>query len=80
MFPFSQEEIEQACIDLLKINEFKDGYLRPLVYLGSEAMGLGALNNTVHVAIACWKWGAYLVMKELNTEFDVKLAPLTAVM
>ena len=58
--PFGQDELEQACIDLLKLNEFKDGYLRPLVYLGSEAMGLGALNNTVHVAIACWQWGAYL--------------------
>jgi branched-chain amino acid aminotransferase len=58
--PYSQAEITQACIDVLKMNRFKSGYLRPLVYLGSEAMGLGALNNTVHVAIVSWQWGAYL--------------------
>ncbi len=57
---YSQEEIEQACIDVLQKNDFKTGYLRPLVYLGSEGMGLGALDNTVHLAIASWQWGAYL--------------------
>ena len=58
--PYSQEVIESACFEVLKRNRFHDGYLRPLVYLGSEAMGLGAFTNTVHVAIAAWKWGAYL--------------------
>ena len=58
--PYTQSEITQACIDILKMNRFKSGYLRPLVYLGSEAMGLGALNNTVHVAVVSWQWGAYL--------------------
>lgn len=58
--PYSQEIVRQACLEVLKLNQFKSGYLRPLVYLGSEAMGLGALSNTVHVAIVSWQWGAYL--------------------
>lgn len=57
---FSEAEIMDACVEVLKKNNFKSGYLRPLIYLGSEAMGLGALSNTVHVAIASWQWGAYL--------------------
>lgn len=58
--PFTQDEIVDACVATLQANRFLDGYLRPLVFLGSEAMGLGALNNRVRVAIATWKWGAYL--------------------
>jgi branched-chain amino acid aminotransferase len=57
---FSPDEIVHACVETLRKNKFKSGYLRPLVYLGSEAMGLGAISNTVHVAIVSWKWGAYL--------------------
>jgi branched-chain amino acid aminotransferase len=57
---YSQDEIENACLDVLKINRFATGYLRPLVYLGSEGMGLGALDNSVHLAISAWQWGAYL--------------------
>lgn len=58
--PFSQEAVRQACVDTLRANGFAEGYLRPLVFLGSEAMGLGALNNSVRVCVASWQWGAYL--------------------
>ncbi|MFZ4735919.1 MAG: branched-chain amino acid transaminase [Bradymonadia bacterium] len=58
--PFSRAEIEAACVETLVANRFPQGYLRPLVFLGSEAMGLGALTNRVRVGIAAWQWGAYL--------------------
>jgi len=58
--PYSRGEITEACIETLKANNFAEGYLRPLVYLGDEAMGLGSLGNLVHVAIPTWFWGAYL--------------------
>ncbi|MEE2787802.1 MAG: branched-chain amino acid transaminase [Myxococcota bacterium] len=58
--PFGKGELIEACELTLKANGFAEGYLRPIAFLGSEAMGLGALNNTVHVAIPAWKWGAYL--------------------
>lgn len=58
--PYSHAELEQACVDTLRANKFAQGYLRPIIFLGSEAMGLGALSNKVHVAVASWQWTAYL--------------------
>jgi branched-chain amino acid aminotransferase len=58
--PFSKAEIADACVETLKGNRFRSGYLRPLVFLGSEAMGLGSMDVKVHVTIAAWQWGAYL--------------------
>ncbi|MCA9537341.1 MAG: branched-chain amino acid transaminase [Myxococcales bacterium] len=58
--PFSQADLIKASVETLIANHFTEGYLRPIVFLGSEAMGLGALNNRVRVAIPTWKWGAYL--------------------
>ena len=58
--PFSPEQIADACLAAIRDNGLEDGYVRPLVFYGSEAMGVSAPNLSVHVAIAAWKWGAYL--------------------
>jgi len=58
--PYTLEELREACLETLRVNGFKSAYLRPLVFLGSGAMGLGARDNAVHVVIATWEWGAYL--------------------
>ncbi|NOY27790.1 MAG: branched chain amino acid aminotransferase, partial [Oligoflexia bacterium] len=64
--PFSFEQIRDACIETLQANDFDEAYIRPIVYLGMGAMGLGARGNTVHVGIATWEWGAYLGDEGLN--------------
>lgn len=51
---FSATNIEQACVELVERNNIKDGYLRPLVFLGSKSMTIGMVN-TVHVMLMCWK-------------------------
>ena len=43
--PYSRGELIEACIETLKANNYAEGYLRPLIYLGDEAMGLGALGS-----------------------------------
>ena len=58
--PFTAEQLREACLETLRANEFDEAYVRPIVFLGAGQMGLGARGNTVHVAIATWKWGAYL--------------------
>jgi branched-chain amino acid aminotransferase len=75
--PFSIEEIRQACIDTLQANEFTEAYIRPIVFLGSGAMGLGARTNPVHVTIATWEWGAYLGAEGLSKGIRVATSSYT---
>ncbi len=57
--PWSQEDIKQACLSLVRTNRLEECYLRPLAFVGEGAMGLGAKNPT-RFSIIAWKWGAYL--------------------
>jgi branched-chain amino acid aminotransferase len=57
--PYSIEEIDQACIETLKVNKIVDGYLRPVAWRGSEMMGVSAQDNRINVAIAAWAWPSY---------------------
>ena len=72
--PYSRGDLMEACELTLKANRFTQGYLRPIAFLGSEAMGLGALNNTVHVAIPSWQWGAYLGEEGLSKGIRAKVS------
>ena len=58
--PYSQHELEDAQCEVCAANELREGYLRPVVYLGSESMGLRAKDLSVRVAIACWPWPNYM--------------------
>jgi len=58
--PFSREQIADACLAAIRENKLEGGYVRPLAFYGSEAMGVSAPNLTVHVIVAAWKWGEYL--------------------
>ena len=50
----------EACLETVRVNKLEECYLRPLAFLGSGAMGLGATENRTHLTIVAWKWGAYL--------------------
>jgi branched-chain amino acid aminotransferase len=58
--PYSVEELCEATKKLIKINDLKSCYIRPLVYRGYGEMGLNPLNSPVDVSIAVWYWGTYL--------------------
>ena len=75
--PFSAEEINQAIIATIRDNELDTAYVRPLVYYGSEGMGLHADNLSVHVAIASWFWGAYLGADALEKGIRIKTSSYT---
>jgi branched-chain amino acid aminotransferase len=57
--PYSREEILEACVETVRRNALDECYIRPLAFLGDGEMGLAAANP-VRVAIAAWRWGAYL--------------------
>ena len=57
--PYNQEVINSACKDIVKIQDVKNGYVRPVVWRGSEMMAISAQKTKIHVAIATWEWGSY---------------------
>ncbi len=54
--PWTPEQIDQACADVVKANGLVDAYVRPIAWRGSEQMSVSAQNSKVHLAIACWAW------------------------
>ncbi len=54
--PYGADEIAAATREVVAANGIADGYVRPVAWRGSEMMGVSAQKNTVHVAIATWKW------------------------
>ncbi len=70
--PFDRETINNAQCEVLRANELESGYIRPIVFYGSEGMGLRADNLSTHVMIAAWDWGAYLGAEGMKNGIRVK--------
>ncbi|WP_291950329.1 branched-chain-amino-acid transaminase [Campylobacter sp.] len=72
---FTQSELENAQIELLRVNDFKKNtYLRPLIFLGDGVMGVYHAKAPVRVAIVAWEWGAYLGEEGLEKGIKVKIS------
>jgi branched-chain amino acid aminotransferase len=54
--PFTDDEINAAKDEIVRISGGGDQYVRPVAFRGSEMMAVSAQNNTIHVAIATWAW------------------------
>ncbi|KKB85797.1 branched-chain amino acid aminotransferase [Devosia limi DSM 17137] len=62
--PYSADEIDAACREVLAKNNLVDAYMRPVAWRGSEELSVPARNNTVHLAIAAWVWPSYFSTEE----------------
>lgn len=58
--PYTKEEINEAQRAAVRENNLDSAYIRPMVFYGSEGMGLRADNLKVHVMVAAWEWPAYM--------------------
>ena len=58
--PFTKEEVMEAQKEVVRANGLESCYLRPLVWLGSEKLGVSPKGTKTHVMVAAWGWGAYL--------------------
>ena len=70
--PFSPDQLVEACVETLKANELREGYVRPLSFVGYGEMGVYPGNNPVQTIIAVWPWGAYLGAEALEKGIRVK--------
>ena len=75
--PFSESDLNAAQRDVFAFNKLNEGYLRPVAYLGSEAMGLRADGLTVNVAIACWPWPDYMDPQSRELGITVRTSSYT---
>ena len=57
--PYNQKEINNGCKELVKAQNVRNGYVRPVIWRGSEMMAISAQKNKINVAIATWEWGSY---------------------
>ena len=72
--PYSGAVLEAAQIEVVRANRLRAGYIRPLVFLGSEKMGVNPEGARVHVAIAAWEWGSYLGTNAIDAGIRVKIS------
>jgi branched-chain amino acid aminotransferase len=72
--PFTPEEFNQACIDVVAANEFEDCYLRPVVYRGFGSLGVDPSKCPVDLVVAAWRWGKYLGAEALEQGVDVRVS------
>ncbi|MEO8300010.1 MAG: aminotransferase class IV, partial [Burkholderiales bacterium] len=75
--PFAFDQVMQAQIDVIRANKLKSGYIRPLVWIGSEKLGVSPKGNKIHVGIAAWEWGAYLGEEGMAKGIRVKTSSYT---
>ena len=75
--PYDKEAINAATIAAVKENNLNSAYIRPMVFFGSEGMGLRADNLKAHVMIAAWSWGAYLGKEALEQGIRIKTSSFT---
>ena len=75
--PYTFDEINEACVTVVRENALSAAYVRPIAFYGSEGMGLRADNLSVHVAVAAWEWGAYLGDEGLEKGIRIRTSSFT---
>jgi branched-chain amino acid aminotransferase len=75
--PYTKREISEACKETLRVNQLKEGYIRPIVFIGEGVMGVYPGDNPIRVAIITWSWGAYLGEEALEKGIRIKVSSFT---
>ena len=73
--PWSVEQIDAACIEVLAANKMTDAYMRPVAWRGSEQMGVSPKGTKPHLAVACWHWGKYFDEAKAARGIRLDMAP-----
>ena len=72
--PYDMDTLMKVQKQVIRENHLESGYIRPIIWVGSEALGVSAKNNTIHTAIAAWPWGAYLGEDGISKGIRVKIS------
>ena len=75
--PFTQEEVNEVQRTVVRANNLKSGYIRPLTWIGSQKLGVSPKGNQIHLMVAAWTWGAYLGEDGMKRGIRVKTSSYT---
>jgi branched-chain amino acid aminotransferase len=75
--PFTKDELNEAQKQVVRENKLESCYLRPLVWIGSEKLGVSPRGNKIHAMVAAWAWGAYLGEEGMRRGIRVKTSSYT---
>jgi branched-chain amino acid aminotransferase len=71
---WSADELDEIVNETIKANGYEDCYIRPVMWRGSEQMGVSAPSPVIHLAVAVWSWPSYFTpemrMKGIRLEFS----------
>ena len=72
--PYTVDEFIQATIDVVKANDQRSAYIRPLVFRGYNTLGVDGRGCPVETIVASVPWGAYLGKEGLEQGVDVQVS------
>jgi branched-chain amino acid aminotransferase len=75
--PYDKDTINEVCCAVVRDNNLKSAYIRPMCFYGSEGMGLRADNLQVHAMVAAWEWGAYLGAENMERGIRIRTSSFT---
>ena len=74
---FDAATLEQAQKDVVKQNNLAEAYIRPLIWVGAEKLGISSRENSINAMVAAWHWGAYLGEEGIKNGIRVKTSSFT---
>lgn len=72
--PYDAQALTDAVNDVIRANNFRACYIRPLIYRGYDSLGVNPLPCPIDVAIMVWEWGAYFTKEAIEEGLDVKIS------
>lgn len=75
--PFTKDQVNEAQLKAVRENNLDEAYIRPMVFLGSEGMGLRADNLKVHLMVAAWSWPSYMSPEAKEMGIKVRTSSYT---
>jgi len=73
-YELEEKSFEAAILETIRHNNYKECYIRPLLYRGYETLGVNPFSCPVEAVIMVWEWGAYLGEDALENGVDVQVS------
>ena len=68
---FTRDQLAQAMVELVRVNNVKHCYLRPVIFRGLGEVGVSPLKNPIEIYLLAWEWGKYLGDEAMRQGVDV---------